>query len=188
MKSKCLPEFYSFIENNAMNNKTSPAATPYEWIGGEPRVQELVTRFYDLMDLEPKYQTLREIHHQSLDGAREKLFLFLSGWLGGPSLYIEKYGHPRLRARHMPFKVDTTGRDQWVACMAQAMREIEVSEELFQKLVVSFYGTAEWMRNQPDELEGPPQMPNQAAMGLTGVPNDITQKLQKIAAEYEVRI
>lgn len=162
--------------------------TPYEIIGGEARVQALTTRFYDLMDLEPKYRELRALHHGDLDAIRGKLFDFLSGWLGGPQLFIEKYGHPRLRARHMPFKVGVVERDQWVACMAQAMREIGVEETLFQKLIVSFYGTAEWMRNQPDAVEGAPRMPNQVGIEITGVAAEVTQKLQQIAQKYKVTI
>lgn len=165
-----------------MNTRNSEI-TPYESIGGEPRIQKLVTHFYDLMEIEPKYADLRATHHESLEMTREKLYLFLSGWLGGPQLYIEKYGHPRLRARHLPFKIGTLERDQWVACMAQAMREIDVPEALFQKLINSFYNTAEWMRNQPDALEGEPQMP------MLGVkPADLTAKFAQLSAQYDVQI
>lgn len=124
--------------------------TPFEWIGGEARVQELVTRFYDLMDLDPAYAELRAVHGTSLDDARQKLFWFLCGWLGGPQHYAERFGHPRLRQRHMPFKVDLVGRDQWLACMAQAMGEVGVPVALQTKLKTSFFQTADWMRNQAD--------------------------------------
>lgn len=166
----------------AVNPKSAPA-TPYELLGGESRVRELVERFYDLMEIEPKYADLRATHHDSLALTREKLFLFLSGWLGGPQLYVEQYGHPRLRARHMPFKVGAIERDQWVACMAQAMREINVAEALFQKLINSFYNTAEWMRNQPDAVEGEPQMP---MMGVK--PPDLSAKFAQLSAQYGVAI
>ena len=164
-------------------NPKKPPATPYDLIGGEPRVHALVERFYDLMEIEPKYAELRATHHESLDMTREKLFFFLSGWLGGPQLYIEQYGHPRLRARHMPFKIGAIERDQWVACMAQAMREINVAEALFQKLINSFYNTAEWMRNQPDAVEGEPQMP---MMGVK--PPDLSAKFAQLSAQYGVAI
>ena len=72
--------------------------TPFEWIGGESRVRALVDRFYDLMDLEPAYSALRASHGSTLDEARNKLFWFLCGWLGGPAHYVERFGHPRLRA------------------------------------------------------------------------------------------
>jgi len=124
------------------------ATTAYDWLGGEARVRALVDRFYDLMDLEPGYAELREVHGETLEGARDKLFWFLSGWLGGPDLYIERFGHPRLRARHMPFRIGIRERDQWLACMAQAMREVAVDPELAARLETSFYQTADWMRNQ----------------------------------------
>lgn len=111
-------------------------------------MRSLVDRFYDLMDLEPAYTELRAAHGPSLDDARDKLFWFLSGWLGGPSLYIERFGHPRLRARHMPFRIGIKERDQWVACMAQAMTEEHVDAELATRLRESFMQTADWMRNQ----------------------------------------
>jgi hemoglobin len=126
-----------------------PFDTAFEWIGGEAKVQELVTRFYDLMDLEPAYAELRAVHGARLDEARQKLFWFLCGWLGGPQHYAERFGHPRLKQRHMPFKVDMVGRDQWLACMDQAMFETGVPEALRAKLKPSFLQTADWMRNQP---------------------------------------
>ncbi len=129
-------------------DKTKPA-TAFEWIGGEPRVRELVDRFYDLMDLEPGYRELRAAHGSDLADARQKLFWFLCGWLGGPQHYIERFGHPRLRARHMPFKIGLVERDQWLACMDQAMGEIGVDEALRARLREAFFGTADWMRNTP---------------------------------------
>ena len=129
-------------------SEPSPAATPFEWIGGEPRVQALVDRFYDLMDLEPAYAALRATHGSSLDEARQKLFWFLCGWLGGPDYFVERFGHPRLRARHMPFKIGIRERDEWVACMDQAMDEIGVPEDLRDRLRQSFMNTADWMRNK----------------------------------------
>ena len=124
------------------------APTPFEWIGGEPAVQALVDRFYDLMDLEPDYRELRASHGSTLDEARQKLFWFLCGWLGGPDHYISRFGHPRLRARHMPFSIGIQERDQWVACMDQAMAETGVPEGLRVQLQKSFANTADWMRNR----------------------------------------
>ena len=125
------------------------APTPFETMGGEAPVRALVDHFYDLMDLEPAYRTLRQVHHASLDNARDKLFWFLCGWLGGPQHYVERFGHPRLRARHLPFVIGIKERDQWLACMAQAMREQNVDEGLAQRLAESFFNTADWMRNAP---------------------------------------
>lgn len=133
---------------NASEPKTQPA-TPFEWIGGEARVRALVDRFYDLMDIEPAYRELRFSHGSTLDDARQKLFWFLCGWLGGPSYYEDRFGHPRLRMRHMPFKIGIVERDQWLACMDQAMGETGVPEDLRARLRESFFKTADWMRNTP---------------------------------------
>jgi len=122
-------------------------ATAFEWVGGEARVRALVERFYDLMELEPAFTELRAAHGPSLDSARDKLFWFLCGWLGGPDHYIERFGHPRLRARHLPFKIGIAERDQWVACMGMAMQDVALDPALQQRLLESFMGTADWMRN-----------------------------------------
>jgi hemoglobin len=127
----------------------NPPATPFEWIGGEPAVQALVMRFYDLMDLEPAYRELRASHGSTLDSARQKLFWFLCGWLGGPDYFVERFGHPRLKMRHMPFKIGLQERDQWLACMDQAMGDTQVPEDLRARLRQSFFQTADWMRNTP---------------------------------------
>lgn len=124
------------------------AATPFEQLGGEPAVRALVDRFYDLMDLEPAYAGIRRLHADSLDGSRDKLHWFLCGWLGGPNLYIERFGHPRLRARHLPYAIGLAERDQWLACMMSAMAEQRMDPRLAQRLAESFFGTADWMRNQ----------------------------------------
>jgi len=121
----------------------------YELIGGDSMVRALVERFYDLMELEPEYQRLRKVHGSSLADAREKLYMFLSGWLGGPSLYTDRYGHPMLRARHLPFRIGEVERDQWMACMGQAMAQVELAPELRGALEKAFFKTADWMRNQP---------------------------------------
>ena len=124
------------------------AATPFHRLGGESAVRALVDRFYDLMDLEPQYQGIRVLHPTTLDGSRDKLFWFLCGWLGGPNHYIDRFGHPMLRARHLPYKIGIAERDQWMACMVQAMREREIDVTLAQRLAQSFAGTADWMRNR----------------------------------------
>ena len=125
-----------------------PFDTPFEWIGGEDRVRALVDRFYDLMDLEPAYQALRAAHGSTLQDARDKLFWFLCGWLGGPDHYVERFGHPRLRMRHMPFSIGILERDQWLACMDQAMGELQIDAALRARLRESFFQTADWMRNR----------------------------------------
>lgn len=126
----------------------APAVTPFDALGGELAVRRLVDRFYDLMDLERGYAGLRALHPSALEGSRDKLHWFLCGWLGGPQLYVEKFGHPRLRARHLPYSIGIAERDQWMACMTQAMRELQIDEAMAARLAESFFGTADWMRNR----------------------------------------
>lgn len=122
--------------------------TSFERIGGEPGTRALVDRFYDLMELDPAAKELRALHPTTLDGSRDKLFWFLCGWLGGPQHYTDRFGHPMLRARHLPFAIGIKERDQWLACMQQAMGELQVEPALAQRLAESFFGTADWMRNK----------------------------------------
>lgn len=122
--------------------------TPYELLGGAGVLRRLVDRFYDIMDQDPRAAGIRAMHAPDLGHAREKLFMFLSGWLGGPSLYIEKYGHPRLRARHLPFPIDEQARDEWMLCMRQAMLEVPMEDALRQHLDDALFNTADFMRNR----------------------------------------
>ena len=123
--------------------------TPYDTIGGEPVLARLCDRFYGLMAETPRFAELRALHPKDLQGSRDKLFMFLSGWLGGPDLFVQQFGHPRLRARHMPFAIGTRERDQWVACMLLAMEEVGIAEPMRERLLQSFFKTADFMRNQP---------------------------------------
>lgn len=128
------------------------AETFYEAVGGDVGVRALVDRFYDLMDAEPEYRELRALHPADLTGSREKLYLFLSGWLGGPPLYVQKHGHPRLRARHLPFSIGVRERDQWLHCMRRAVNESEIHPFVRQQLMDRFIPLADFMRNK-EELE-----------------------------------
>ena len=130
-----------------MTEEVEQGETAFALIGGESAIHALVERFYDLMDLEPGYAELRAAHGPDLSEARQKLNWFLCGWMGGPQHYVERFGHPRLRARHMPFKIGILERDQWLACMNQAMGEVAVHEGLRTRLQASFFQTADWMRN-----------------------------------------
>ena len=124
-------------------------STPYGQLGGEDGIRQLVRRFYELMDTLPEAWDVRQMHPEDLSGSEEKLFKYLSGWLGGPPLYEQEFGHPRLRARHMPFAIGTRERDQWVACMLLAMEEVGIAEPMRERLLQSFFKTADFMRNQP---------------------------------------
>lgn len=117
-------------------------------LGGEDAVRALVDRFYDLMELEPAYAGLRALHPTTLEGSRDKLFWFLCGWLGGPDHFVQRFGHPRLRARHLPYAIGIAERDQWMACMRQAMAEAGTPPVLRERLDAAFLNTADWMRNR----------------------------------------
>ncbi len=122
--------------------------TPYEQLGGENAVKRLVSRFYELMDILPEAYEIRKLHPKDLSSSENKLFMFLSGWLGGPSLYIEKYGHPRLRKRHMPFTISEKESKQWMLCMTQALNEQVADEKLRSFLITQLTQTANHMINQ----------------------------------------
>lgn len=127
----------------------SNKATFFKLLGGVEQIRALVERFYDIMDSDPKAATIRALHSRDLTSAREKLFMFLTGWTGGPQLYIERYGHPFLRRRHAPFAIGESERDQWMYCMIKAMQEIGIEEQVQLKLAEALYGVADFMRNQP---------------------------------------
>lgn len=124
--------------------------TTYDKVGGDAGVAKLCDRFYELMDTTAQFAELRSLHPADLQGSRDKLYMFLSGWFGGPDLFVEKFGHPRLRARHMPFAIGTQERDQWVACMVLAMEDVGIEEGLRAKLLQNFFNTADFMRNKAD--------------------------------------
>ena len=126
--------------------------TAYERIGGDQGVQKLVTLFYDYMDSLPESKLIRDLHPKDLTSSREKLYMFLSGWMGGPDLYIAKYGHPRLRARHLPFPIGTEERDQWLLCMKNALDDMDLDPVFKIHLMGSFFNTANHMINQGDQI------------------------------------
>lgn len=132
-------------------NKTEvidPATvTPYLLIGEEVGLKNLVDKFYFYMDTLPEAKRCRDLHKESLAGANKKLFMFLSGWMGGPNLYIEAFGHPRMRMRHFPFKITTIERDEWMLCMTKAMDDMKYHPELRAYLDDAFSRFAEHMRN-----------------------------------------
>jgi len=131
------------------------ASTPqtlYDLLGGEPeathKIREIVEAFYDVMASDEKAKTIRLTHPEDLTSSREKLFMFLSGWTGGPQLYIERYGHPFLRRRHLPFKIGGEERDQWIYCMTKGLLNLKMEEEKIKALLNALYPIADFMRNQ----------------------------------------
>ena len=127
---------------------STSSQTHYQRIGGEEKVRALVRRFYQLMDELPEAYGIRKLHAADLQGATDKLFKFLSGWMGGPQLYVEQFGHPMLRRRHMPFAIGDAERDQWLMCMKQALDETVDDEDLRKELISAFSKVADHMRNQ----------------------------------------
>lgn len=122
--------------------------THYQRIGGEQKVRALVQRFYQLMDELPEAYGIRKLHAKDLQSATDKLFKFLTGWMGGPQLYVEQYGHPMLRRRHLPFPIGADERDQWMLCMNQSLDEVVEDVDLRQELSVAFAKVADHMRNR----------------------------------------
>ncbi len=125
----------------------------FEMIGGDEGLKKLVTQFYDYMESLPEAETIRSLHPKDLRSAREKLFMFLSGWVGGPDRYIAAFGHPRLRARHLPFSIGMHERDQWLMCMEKALDGMELDTMFQSRLMISFTQTANHMMNQKIDEE-----------------------------------
>jgi hemoglobin len=124
----------------------------YDLLGGEPeathKIREIVEAFYDVMESDEKAKTIRLMHPEDLTSSREKLFMFLTGWTGGPQLYTDRYGHPFLRRRHLPFKIGEEERDQWIYCMTKGMLHLKIEEKKIKALLNALYPIADFMRNQ----------------------------------------
>ncbi|MCC6377786.1 MAG: group II truncated hemoglobin [Burkholderiales bacterium] len=127
-----------------------PATSPFGILGGESAVRALVDAFYDRMDVDEAYAGIRALHPPTLDSSRDKLAWYLCGWLGGPQRYVERFGRPRLRARHLPYAIGRSERDQWLACMRAALGDAGVEPGFAAKRMGAFEGTADWMRNRED--------------------------------------
>ena len=125
-------------------------------MGGEEGIRRLVDRFYDLMDTAPEAFHVRALHAASLTSSREKLFLYLMGWTCGPPVYVESYGHPRLRQRHLPFTIGTRERDEWLWCMERALAEHEMPEALRTFIWQKMRELADHMRNHAEPAGGLP--------------------------------
>jgi hemoglobin len=125
-------------------------ATFFEVLGGMETIRNIVERFYDVMDTDPKALGIRAMHQPDLTEAREKLFMFLTGWTGGPQLYIERYGHPMLRARHLPFPIGEDARDQWMYCMVRALHDVGIEEKILIRFAEALWDVADHMRNRAD--------------------------------------
>ena len=123
------------------------ADSVYARLGGAPAIHALVNRFYELMDTLPEAYAVRRLHPNSLAGSADSLFKFLSGWFGGPPLYIRERGHPRLRMRHAPYAIGPLERDEWLLCMRQALTEQVADDMLRAGVVRAFEEMAQHMVN-----------------------------------------
>jgi len=122
--------------------------TQYEKLGGENGVRQLVSYFYEEMSSLPSAKKIREMHASNLSQVEKKLFMFLSGWLGGPTLFFDRYGPPRLRARHLSFAIGIEERDQWLLCMDMALNRMDIEKAMHDELMQAFFNTADFMRNK----------------------------------------
>lgn len=127
-----------------------PVPTHYELLGGETGVRRLVDRFYDLMDSSPEAAHVRALHAASLKASRDKLHLYLTGWTGGPPVYVEQRGEPRLRMRHFPFAIGKRERDEWLWCMERALDEHELPDDVRVHLTQRLRMLADHMRNRDE--------------------------------------
>lgn len=132
-------------------SSATPIPSFYERLGGEAAVRRLVDRFYNLMDTLPEAREIRALHPDDLSGSRDKLFWFLAGWFGGPPLYETRFGHPRLRARHLPFPIASSERNQWMLCMERALDDTVADLTLRREIASAFWRMADHMRNREDD-------------------------------------
>ncbi|HEX4879925.1 MAG TPA: group II truncated hemoglobin [Limnobacter sp.] len=164
----------SSTPSSQTDNETHTPVPPIAYFGSTSHeqasgVRKLVDLFYDEMDTNPAFERIRKLHPVDLAHSREKFYLFLSGWLGGADLYTPKFGHPRLRMRHMPFPIASEDRDQWLLCMVNVLRAMALPERVIEGLMLSFFRTADWMRNQPDPPGSNAALGQAASQGIPGV-------------------
>jgi hemoglobin len=125
-----------------------PQSTPFQRIGGQPTVDRIVDSFYDRMSTLPEAGVIRALHSEDLGSIRVTLKKYLAEWLGGPTAYTDERGHPRLRARHLPFSIGNEERDAWMACMRGAMEEVVTDQAAREWILQKLSQVADWMRNR----------------------------------------
>ena len=124
--------------------------TPYQ-ILGEDGIRQLTDAFYDVMDELPEAAGIRAMHAQDLGPMKLKLAEYLTGWMGGPPVYADKYGSVCMTEPHEPFHIGPEERDQWLLCMDKALEQVGASDELVEMLKIPMYRIADAIRNR----EGP---------------------------------
>ena len=120
----------------------------YRRLGGDQPLRSFVARLYQYMDNLPEVKPVRDMHAMSLNEAGERLFNFMSGWLGGPKLYHQFYGEPRLRRRHMHIAIGNTERDQWLLCARKALDDMSWQPTESNELMQRLHEMANHLRNQ----------------------------------------
>ncbi|MGI2106083.1 group II truncated hemoglobin [Shewanella frigidimarina] len=137
-----------FTKPQAVDDRDTAQSNAYDLIGGDKVIRAIAHDFYQQMQTRPETQTLLAIHRSPMQESEQKLYEYLSGWLGGPQLYQQKHGHPALRARHMPFAIDESMRDQWLICMRAAIQNNIKKPEHQQVIIQAISALADNMRNR----------------------------------------
>lgn len=130
------------------SNPVEPIQSHFIRIGGATKIRALVKRFYNIMDELPESYGIRKLHAENLQESEDKLFKFLNGWMGGPQLYVQEYGHPMLRRRHLSIPISDSERDQWLMCMDISINEIVEDVQLRTELSAAFAKVGDHMRNK----------------------------------------
>lgn len=123
--------------------------TLYEAIGGAPAVRDLVEKFYPKVQADP---LLSPLFPEDIQPVIEKQYLFLTQFFGGPPLYSERYGHPMMRGRHLPFPVTPSRARAWLSCMSEALKETGLSEPVRAAVLERLSGPAHHFVNTDDPI------------------------------------
>ncbi|MBI3368499.1 MAG: group II truncated hemoglobin [Burkholderiales bacterium] len=144
------------------------AANPhFDRLGGHAAIVRLVDAFYRAMDTRPEAAAIRAMHEPDLAHTKAVLVKYFSEWMGGPKLYSPERGAPKLRGRHLPFRVDAAARDAWMLCMRQALAEVCADTTLRAELDAAFYKIADFMRNAEPAASGPSIPPSPTEESVT---------------------
>lgn len=148
-----------------MSAQQESGGTLYATLGGGKRLQAIVRRFVAEVEALPNEATLRRMFGDTdMDAYRQRLFEFLSGWLGGPPLYTQRHGLPNLRERHRRVAIGSAERDQWLQCMRRALAAEVDSAESRERIELAFWQMANSLRNRD---EGPPNGQGAHAVAIT---------------------
>jgi hemoglobin len=122
--------------------------SPYEMIGGAAKLRQIVDRFYDIMDRAPEAAGIRAMHAEDLAPMRDRLFDFLSGWMGGPPLYFQRPDRKCIVSAHRPYAIGAAEAEQWMMCMRRAMEDCAIPQEVRSLLDKPLSRMADAFRNR----------------------------------------